>query len=315
MGKQPGVIQASSIFTLGNNGGVFGKNGSTSHIKWPKKAPDKKINMSFRMVDYGMTELLDMKMTDGRSFSKEFKSEFVDEVIFNETAVKAMGLKNPIGATVEIWDTKPKIIGVVKDFYFESIQAGEVKPMFILRDFGQLNTVMVKVSGKELDKTIKTIEEFHQSFNPGYPFVYKFLDQDFQNLYATERKMSVLSRYSAGIAILISCLGLFGLTAFTVNKRKKELSTRKVLGASGIHLILLLYKDISKLVLISLLIGFPVGYLITSNWLNGFAERITIAPWMFIAAGGMSFMLMLIASGIHIFKTLSINPAESLRTE
>ena len=141
------------------------------------------------------------------------------------------------------------------------------------------------------------------------------MDQDFQNLYSTERKVSDLSKYFSGLAIIISCLGLFGLTAFTVNKRKKELSTRKVLGASGVQIILLLYKDISKLVLISLLIGLPAGYIITSNWLAGFAERISIESWMFIVVGGTSFALMLIASGIQILKVLSINPAESLRAE
>ncbi len=314
LGKQPGVLQASSMKT-GTETGLFGAISSTSHIAWPGKALDEKVNMSNRFVDYGMIELLDLKMKDGRSFSREFGAKQDDEVIFNEAAVKAMGLKDPVGKTVEIWDNKPKIIGVVKDFYFESIQEGSVKPMFIMRDMGRINTIMVKVSGKELDKTITAIEEFHAGFNPGYPFTYKFLDDDFQKMYSTEKKVAVLSKYFSGLAIIISCLGLFGLTAFTVNKRKKELSTRKVLGADGIQLILLLYKDISKLVFISLLVGLPLGYIITSNWLAGFAERISIEPWMFIAAGGISFALMLIASGIQILKALSINPAESLRAE
>jgi len=312
--KQPGVQQASSIFALSTNSGFFGKDGSTGYLKWPGKPPEQQVNMNYRIVDYDMIELLNMEIKKGRSFSRTFDSKSA-AVILNETAVETMGLKDPEGTTIEIWNNQYKIIGVVKDFYFESIQAGKVKPMFMLRDMGRLNTIMIKVSGNELDRTINAIQEFHSRFNPGYPFAYKFLDHDFQNLYSTERKMSALSRYFSGLAILISCMGLFGLTAFTVNKRKKELCTRKVLGASGIQLIFLLYKDISKLVFISLLIGLPVGYLITSNWLNGFAERITIQPWMFIASGGISFALMLIASGIQIFKALLINPAESLRTE
>jgi ABC-type antimicrobial peptide transport system permease subunit len=270
--------------------------------------------MNYRIVDYDMIELLNMEIKKGRSFSRTFDTKS-STVILNETAVKTMGLKDPVGKTMEIWDDRYEIIGVVKDFYFESIQAGKVKPMFILKDMGRLNTIMVKVAGKELDKTINTIRDFHTRFNPGYPFAYRFLDQDFQKLYSTEQKMSALSGCFSSLAILISCLGLFGLTAFTVNKRKKELSVRKVLGASEIEIILLLYKSISKLVVISLLIGLPVGYIITSSWLNSFAERISVGPWMFIMAGGISFALMLIASGIQIFKTLSINPATSLRAD
>ncbi|MBA4055239.1 MAG: transporter permease, partial [Marivirga sp.] len=228
--KNSSVHQASSTYALTTKSSFFGADGSTDHLNWPGKGPDESVSMNYRIVDYDLIELLDMEMKEGRSYSRDFNSE-VPEIIFNETAIKVMGLKNPIGSQVELWQKNHKIIGVIKDFYFESVHAGNIKPMFLIRDPGQLNTIMVKVNGMELDKTISEIEQFHSRFNPGYPFMYKFLDQDFQNLYSTERRMSVLSRYFAGLAILISCLGLFGLTAFTINRRKKEISTRKVLGA------------------------------------------------------------------------------------
>jgi putative ABC transport system permease protein len=311
--KQPGVRHASSIFSI-TKGGVFGAMGSTSHLSWPGKTPGEEITMATRRVDYGLIEVLALEMKEGRSFSEEF-NDASPEIIFNEAAVKAMRLENPVGTTVEVWGLKPTIVGVVKDFYFESIQAGKVQPMFLIRDPDLFNTIIVKVNTSGLDRTIKSIEKFHSQFNPGFPFVYNFLDEDFQKLYSTEMKMSVLSRYFAGLAILISCLGLFGLTAFTVNKRKREISIRKVLGATGMQIVLLLYRDISKLVLVSLLIGLPIGHLIASNWLDGFAERIDMEPWFFIAAGGLSYGLMLVASGIQVLKALVISPVESLRTE
>ncbi|MCA6370833.1 MAG: ABC transporter permease [Cytophagales bacterium] len=313
--KKSGVQQASSIYALTTRSSFFGSDGSTGHLNWPGKDPNESINMNYRIVDYDMMELLGMEIKDGRSFSKEFSTQ-IREIIFNESAIKAMALKeNPIGIEIELWQMKYKIIGIVKDFYFESIHAGKVKPMFLIQDPSRLNTVMVKVNTAGLDGTISGIEKFHNQFNPGYPFVYKFLDQDFQNLYATEKRISVLSHYFSGLAILISCLGLYGLTAFTVNKRKKEISTRKVLGASAFEITMLLYKDVSKLVLVSLIIGLPTGYFLANNWLEGFAERINLEPWFFIAAALLSITLMLIASGVQVVRALSINPAESLRTE
>jgi len=313
--KLKGVQGASSIYALSTNSGFFGSDGSTGHLNWPGKNPEESISMNYRAVDYGMMELMKMQIKEGRTFSKAFRST-TGEIIFNETAIKLMNLKgNPVGTTVEVWKDKYTIIGIVKDFYFESINAGKVKPMFLIRDDSKVNTVMVKVSAGNLGGTLSGIESFHGRFNPGFPFVYKFLDQDFQKLYATERKISILSTYFAGLAILISCLGLYGLTAFTVAKRKREISTRIVWGASRVQILMLLYKDISKLILVGLLIGLPVGYALSSNWLDGFAEKIKLEPWFFILAGGMSFFFMVVAAGVQIRKAMKVNLAESLKTE
>jgi putative ABC transport system permease protein len=310
----PGVQQASSIYALQTNSSFFGTMGSTGALDWPGKNKEETVTMNYRNVDYDMVELLDMEMKEGRTFSRKFNSN-ISQVIFNEAAVKAMSLKDPVGKIVDIWSDRYEIIGVVKDFYIASIHDGNVKPLFMVRQPSEFNTIMVRIKGEGLNSTIKKIEEFHSQFNPGFPFAYRFLDQDFQNLYSTEMRMSVLSRWFAGLAILVSCLGLFGLTAFTVNKRKKEICTRKVLGASKMQIALLLFKDISKLVLISLVIGYPLGYILGHNWLQDFAIRIDLEPWFFIVAGVLSFSLMLIASGIQVLKALSINPAEALRTE
>lgn len=312
----PNVHQASSIYTLNTESSFFGSRGATGHLDWPGKAPEESISMDYRQVDYGMMELLGMKMKNGRTFLKEFNSGPPD-IIFNETAIELMNLQDPVGTTIELWQDDYEIIGVVKDFYFQSINEGSVKPMFLIlgAPHDNLNTIMVKLGGENMGNTIQEIETFHRQFNPGFPFVYKFLDQDFQKLYTSEMTLSVLSKFFAGMAILVSCFGLFGLTAFTVKKRKKELSIRKVLGSNANQIILLLYKDMSKLIVVALLIAVPIGYLLSSKWLQGYALRIELQGWYFIAAGGLMFLLMLLASGIHIVKALSINPAETLRKE
>ena len=317
--KIPGVQRASSMFAFKE--GFLGRQGKTNSISWPGKVEDgdrgASTHMDYRIVDYDFIELLGLELKEGQTFSKEFRSES-DGVIFNESAIKLMGLTDPIGKRVDIWGNSVEIIGVVKDFYFESIHSGPVKPLFLIRveneGFGAFNTILAKVNGKSLGETLTSIEAYHGEFNPGYPFNYKFVDQDFQVIYAGERRLSRLSTYFAGLAILISCLGLFGLTAYTVAKRKREISIRKLLGSSGWQTILLLYRDISKLVLISLLIGLPISYLLASRWLEGFHLRVDLKLWFFLLAGGLAIFFMVIASGIQVIKVLSIDPAESLRT-
>ncbi len=230
-----------------------------------------------------------------------------------------MGLKNPVGQKINIWGADRVVIGVAKD-YSESIYDGKVKPMIFMytinRGFGAFNTIMVKLDNKiDVSETLNGIKSFHNNFNPNFPFDYKFLDQDFQLLYASERKLSILSRYFAVLAIIISCLGLFGLTTFTVNKRKREIGIRKVMGSSGLQVILLLFKDVSKLVIVTLLIGIPICYYFIRNWLENFAVRIDLEPWYFIATGALFFVLMILASGFQVIKTLSISPSETLRNE
>ncbi|ELR72276.1 putative transporter permease protein [Fulvivirga imtechensis AK7] len=313
--KLPNVEGSSSAFFLSKRSGFFGPDGSTGHIDWPGKDPEELINVNYRLVDYDLIELMGMEMVAGRPFSEKFSSQ-KKEVIFNESAIDIMNLgSDPVGTIVQIWNDQYEVVGVVRNFYFESIHEGKVKPLFMMRNPSRMNTAIVKVSGKGMNNTIASIKQIYAKFNPEGIFVYNFMDQDFQRLYSGEKRMAILSRYFAGLAIIISLLGLFGLTAFTVHKKKKEISMRKVLGASSFQVVSLLYKNIVKLLLVALLIAFPVSYVLMSNWLDSYAVRVELEPWYFILAALLSFVLMLIASSIQILKVLSINPAEALRRE
>ena len=196
-------------------------------------------------INYDMLKTLDIQMKEGRTFSREFGSDSI-AIIFNQSAINAMGFKNPIGKEVNLWGKNRHIIGVTKDFNFESLHE-RIKPLFFILQPNKTIIAMVRIKAGMEKETLGKLKDFYKSFNPGFSFDYKFLDKDYQALYSSEERVSVLSRYFAGMAIIISCLGLFGLTAFTAEKRRKEIGIRKVLGSSEFGIIYLLSSDFTKL--------------------------------------------------------------------
>ena len=194
-----------------------------------------------------------------------------------------MGLKNPIGKTVSLWGQKKLIVGIVKDYHFKSLY-DKISPAFLVYNPNADNTLVRIKAGSE-KQTITGIKNLFTKFNNGLEFNYSFLDDDYNKLYASEERVAILSKYFAVIAVLISCLGLFGLAAFTAQKRQKEIGIRKVIGASVSHIVAMLSKDFLALVSISLLIAVPLSWWLMKGWLQSFAYRIHISPGVFIIAG------------------------------
>ena len=304
----PGVINAA-----GMEGDFLGHAGhSGGGISWDGKDPDLTLRYYGVSGDYNYMELLGLKMAEGRSFSEKFGSDS-SSVIFNESAIAAMGLKDPVGKIVSLWGRKKKIIGIVKDFYFESLYK-KVGPAFL--EYSSKNeSFLVKLKAGYENETIEKLSNFYKHFNQGLPFDYKFLDDDYQAMYSSEQKVAVLSRYFASIAIIISCLGLFGLAAFTTQKRKKEIGIRKVIGASVNNIAFLLSKDFLKLVLIAILIAFPLAWWTMNQWLEGFAYRINFSAGVFIVAGTTIIFITLLTVSFQAIKAAIANPVKSLRTE
>lgn len=305
--KLPGVVHASTM-----DGDLVGSHSGGGGISWPGQLPGQGIEFDGLDVDYDMAETLGLQMAMGRFFSEQFTAE-KDKVIFNEAAIAAMGLKNPIGQTVMMWGSEKQIIGVVNDFHFESLHK-KVGPFFfrLAHDNGH---VLVKIQAGKEKETIAKIEQFYKSYNPGLPFDYQFLDDSFQTLYAAEQRVAVLSRYFAGIAIAISCLGLFGLAAFTAQKRQKEIGIRKVLGATVAGIVRLLSKDFVKLVLVAVLIASPIAWWAMNRWLANFAYRIDIEWWMFAVVGMAAVVIALATVGWQAIRAAVANPVDSLRDE
>lgn len=305
--KIPGVSNASAT-----NHRMVGHNYATGGLDWPGKPETDETYFEGFESDYGFIETLGMHIQEGRTFSKSFGTDSAS-IILNESAVKAMQLKNPVGKLVRLYGKSMQIIGIVKDFHFESMHS-EVKPSFVMV-VPRRGTIVASINSNNKQTTIRAIQHLYESFNPGFPFTFNFLDEAYQQQYESETKVSALSKYFAGLAIIISCLGLFGLAAFTAQKRRKEIGIRKVVGASVASITTMLSKDYLNLVLLSLLVAIPLSWWLMNNWLQSFAYRIHISPWVFVFASLSVIIITLLTISYQSIKAAIANPVKSLRTE
>ncbi|MEO1624699.1 MAG: FtsX-like permease family protein [Bacteroidota bacterium] len=305
--KIPGIKAASGIGEK-----IIGATSSTGGVEWEGKNPDEDVNFTNVVADYGLMETLGMEMKDGRSFAKEYGAE-ENKIIFNETAIDIMNLDNPVGKRITLLGEEKEIIGVVKDFHFESFYES-VKPLFVQFNPEQSFMTMAKIEAGREKQAIASIEQLYRKFNPGFPFEFSFLDEDFQAQYVAEQRVASLSRYFALLAILISCLGLFGLAAFTTERRMKEIGIRKVLGASDVGIFYLLSKDFTKVVLFASVIALPISYFAIRSWLNGFAYRIDLKLWFFIVALLAALIIAWMTVASHALRAAKSDPVECIRT-
>ena len=304
----PGVANVSSM-----QQSVVGNESSTVGLEWEGSNPDEVVEFQNFSMGYDMIETLGLEMLEGRSFSRAFSTDS-SAIIFNETAIARMGLTDPVGATVNLWGEDRQIIGVVKDFHFESLHEA-VKPSFIKADFEFAMNMIVRLEGGREQEALAQVQDLYQRFNPGYSFDYQFVDADYQALYAAEQRVSTLSKYFAGLAILISCLGLFGLAAFTAERRLKEIGIRKILGSSDFGIVRLLSGDFTKMVLAAIAIALPVSYLVARWWLQDFAFSIDLQWWYFAGAGLVALLVAWFTVGLQTVKAARVNPADCLRDE
>jgi putative ABC transport system permease protein len=310
--KIPGVVNASNYFPNLN----VNMTGTTG-INWNGKKPKDQVSFKYLFAGYDFVETLGIELVDGRTFSRDFSTED-SKILFNETAIKSMGLENPVGQTINLWGQNKQIVGVLRDFHFESLYEN-LRPCFLLFLSNEGNmikdNVIIKIKAGTERGTIARLQKFYKEFNYGLPLEFKFLDDDYQAFYESEQRVSVLSRYFAGIAIIISCLGLFGLAAYSAERRTKEIGVRKVLGSSVPRIILLLSGDFTKIVLVSMLISVPLSYFITKHWLDSFAYRIDLQAWYFIGAGLTTLFIAWIIVGTQAVRAATTNPVKALRYE
>jgi putative ABC transport system permease protein len=269
-------------------------------------------------------ETLDIELLQGRGFSKEFTSDDSAAVVLNTAAIKQLGysIANAVGKNIYFeWQGKKftmNIIGVVKDYHFQSLHQ-EIKPVALTVSpiFGSppMSYLILDTNTTDYAKLIALLERTWKKINSDSPFAYSFLDQDFQKSYEKEELTLTLIRYFTMIAIVIACLGLFGLASFTAEQRVKEIGIRKVLGASVAQIVTLLSKDFLKLVVISILLASPIGYYLMSEWLLGFAYRVGISWWVFVMAGMSAVLIALLTISFQAIKAAIANPVNSLKSE
>ncbi len=304
----PGVLNVSNF-----RHSITNRHGGTTAVNWTGKIQDDQTQFTDIAAGYDFIETLGIKMKEGRTFSRDFGMA-KGTVIFNESAIKAMGLKDPIGKTVNIWGEDRQIIGVTNDFHFEPLYE-TIKPCFFDFSLNQrVSKIVVKIKSGTEKATIERLAKFYKDYT-GEPIDYKFMDEDYQALYASENRVATLSGYFAGIAILISCLGLFGLVAFTAQKRKQEIGIRKVVGATVQSVVLMLSKDFLKQVFVAILIAFPVAWWAMHRWLEGFAYRVSIGVDVFVISAAAVILITLLTISYQSFKAAVANPVRSLRTE
>ncbi|MFK8007623.1 MAG: ABC transporter permease [Saprospiraceae bacterium] len=306
--KIPSVINASSMWGSFVND-VSDTNGS---FDWEGKRPDHDPTIHYVHVNYEMLDMLSVEMLEGRTFDKKYGNEY-EKIIFNEAGIKLMGLENPVGKTFNLWGDNFEIIGVAKDFHFESLYEN-IQPFFFrLLKKNNADKIMVKIKGGEEQNVLAQLENLYKKNHPNLPFEYHFLDSDYQELYESEKRVSTLSKYFAGFAIIISCLGLFGLAAFTAQRRIKEISIRKVLGANPFSIIRLLTLDFTKMVLVAIFIGIPISYFVAKSWLNDFVFKIDLSIWFFVMAGLLTLAIAWLTVSLQTMKAARVNPVNNLK--
>jgi len=275
-------------------------------------------DIKFVSVDQDFIPTYDIKMAAGRNFSRDFSTD-TSSFLINEAAAKVLGFKKDedvIGKDFGYGGRNGKLTGVFHDFHFESMHQ-QIAPMvlFLPRNARNYGKISIKVSGANLPAVLSHIENTWKKFLPETPFEYTFLDENFDRLYKTEERQKTLFTTFACIAIFIACLGLFGLSAFAISQRIKEIGIRKVLGADVSTIVTLLSKDFMILVAVAFVIAGPIAYYFMNKWLQDFAYRIGMPWWIFFAAGIVAALIALITISFQAIKAAVANPVKSLRTE
>src|SRR5665213_874299 len=273
-------------------------------------------------ADYDFIPTYGIHVVAGRNFSREYSMD-TSNFILNESAVKAIGWKSPqdaIGTNFKYGGAKGRIIGVMADFHFESLQH-EIVPMVLLNPATTANSspyfsnLSIKIAGNNIPASLASVENIWKKYLPELPYQYTFLDEKFNKMYQSEQRQENIFTVFSCIAIFIACLGLFGLSAFEINQRVREIGVRKVLGAKVSSIVTLLSKDFLKLVLVATLIAFPIAWFAMSHWLQGFAYRIHIHLWIFILSAILALIVALVTVSFQAIKAALANPVESLRSE
>ena len=303
----PGILSsASTTHTMSGRGWSTG-------LSWEGKETDDYIPVTIMSVNHDFIQTLGIEIKEGRTFSRDIAADTA-RIIFNEAAIESIGMKDPIGKKAMGFE----IIGVVKDFHFESFHTDVIPQLFILhgnKRGGQPSLIMARIEAGKESETIERLNDFYKSYNPGFPLDYRFLDEVFQRQYVAEQRVSTLSQYFAVLAIVISCLGLFGLAAFTTQRRLKEIGIRKILGSTQFGIVRLLSGDFTRLVLVASVIALPISYVIARRWLDEFAYRIALEWWLFVGSGVLALLIAWFTIGLQTLKVARVNPVQCIKDE
>ncbi len=287
---------------------------SSNTVEWPGMEPGTRVVFTTIATEYDYVKTMGIKLIEGRDFSEEFSTDS-SAVLINQSAVKVMGLTEPVGAKITMWEKEWTIVGVTEDVIMGSPYQ-PIDPMVVIFDPQWSSTVTIRL-GKtdDLQASISKVEGVFKKLNPAFPFAYRFADVEFNKKFSTINLISNLAHVFASLALIITALGLFGLAAFTAEQRAKEVSIRKVMGASVSGLVLLISKDFTRLVIIAFVLASPIAWWFLSGFLERYPYRITIAWWILPASGLAALLVALLIVSSQAFRAASSNPVNSLRNE
>ena len=287
---------------------------SSNTVEWPDMEPGRRMDFTTIATEYDYTETLGIKMLEGRDFSRDFKSDS-SAMVINASALKVMGLQNPIGTKLKMWGQEFTVIGVMEDVIMGSPYQ-PIDPLVMIFSPNWSSAVNVRLEKtKNLSESISRVESVFKKLNPTNPMWYFFADAEFDSKFATINLVSRLAGIFASLAILITCLGLFGLAAFTAEQRQKEVGIRKVLGASISGLVFMISKDFSRLVIFAFVISAPIAWWLTNGFLDRYPYRIEIPWWVLPTVGAGSLVLAVIIVSTQAVRAATVNPVESLKNE
>jgi putative ABC transport system permease protein len=307
-------VAAKDIFPTGNI--------DQARVAKQGQDPEHGLVVAVVGVGYDYFNTLNLQLLEGRDFSPEHPTDTTDAIIVNEETVRQLGLTAPVGQKIRVFGGGDHtIIGVVKDAHFTSLHH-KIEPQLyhILTDLTSnavnlYGIILVKIDGQNPQGALTAINKVWNEVNPTFPLEINFLDQRYNQLYSSEQQISTIVNYFTCLAILISCLGLFGLASFTAEQRTKEIGVRKVLGASVAGVVAMLTKDFTRWVLLANIVAWPIAWFAMSKWLQNFAYHIDISWWMFALAGGLASSIALLTVGWQAIRAATANPVESLRYE
>jgi putative ABC transport system permease protein len=279
-------------------------------FEWEGMGEKRERSLFQTNVGYEYKDFFGLELIDGRWFKPGDSDS--SSFLINETAAKALNLKEPVGKWIDFWGERGTIVGVIKDFHFQSFH-NDIQQLIFRQNGDWFPTLYVKTTGENTAIAIASAEKVFKAHHPDAIFKYEFLDETYDNLYKTETKTSALFLFFALVAILISCLGIFGLATYTAEKRFKEIGIRKVLGASVYSIVHLLSKDFLKLVFASLIIAIPIAWYFMNSWLSNFAYHIKLDWWVFAVAGLLAVAIAFVTVCLQSFRAALANPVESIK--
>ncbi|GMQ29719.1 ABC transporter permease [Algoriphagus confluentis] len=293
---------------------LMGRSSNTGGVEWEGKDPDFTALFERILVDYDFLSTMGMKLIDGEDFSREKGSDSTQSVILNRKAFELITQNNPENRMLTINGETRQVSGVVENFHFQSFHQ-VMEPAFIILDPSYASNAFIRIKAGEMEETLASIQSLAEELNPVFPFSYQFMDENYARMYQDDVRLRDLAQYFSILTILISCLGLLGLSAHVAEQKTKEIGIRKVLGASTFHILQLINREFILVVMVSILIGSALAYWFMKDWLEGYAYRIDFEWWFIPLAGALILGIALITVSLQSIRAVRSNPVQAIKTE